>query len=90
MNTLSIDEVKDEAGGVKITENSGGRLSFTWNAGAAYRTLSLYTANGQLVARRRLAQDDTEAAFVNLQKGVYLYYFTAGGQTKAAGKVLVE
>lgn len=86
----SIDEVKDEAGGLKITENVDGRLAFTWNAGAAYRTLSLYTANGQLVARRKLAQDDMEAVLTGLAKGVYLYYFTAGGQTKAAGKVLVE
>lgn len=86
----SIDEVKDEAGGLKVTANAGGRLAFAWNAGAAYRTLSLYTADGRLVARRRLVVGDTSAEFTGLARGVYLYYFTADGQTKAAGKVLVE
>ena len=89
-NTLGIDEVKDEAGGLKVTESAGGRLAFAWNAGAGYRTLSLYSAEGRLVARQRPAAGDTSAAFTGLPRGVYLYYFTAGGQTKAAGKVLVE
>lgn len=88
--TLGIDEVKDEEGGLKVTESAGGRLAFAWNAGAGYRTLSLYSAEGRLVARRRPAAGDTSAAFTGLPRGVYLYYFTAGGQTKAAGKVLVE
>ena len=88
--TLGIDEVKDEAGGLKVTESAGGRLAFAWNAGAGYRTLSLYSAEGRLVARRRPAAGDTSATFSGLARGVYLYYFTAGGQTKAAGKVLVE
>lgn len=89
-NTLGIDEVKDEEGGLKVTESAGGRLAFAWNAGAGYRTLSLYSAEGRLVARQRPAAGDTSAAFTGLARGVYLYYFTADGQTKAAGKVLVE
>ena len=86
----SIDEVKDEAGELKVTESAGGRLAFAWNAGAGYRTLSLYSAEGRLVARRRPAAGDTSAAFTGLPRGTYIYFFTADGQTKASGKVLVE
>ncbi len=89
-NTLSIDEVKDEAGGLKVTESAGGRLTFAWNAGAGYRTLSLYSAEGRLVARQRPAAGETSAAFTGLPRGTYIYFFTAGGETKASGKVLVE
>lgn len=88
--TLGIDEVKDEAGELKVTESAGGRLAFAWNAGAGYRTLSLYSAEGRLVARQRPAAGETSAAFTGLPRGTYIYFFTADGQTKASGKVLVE
>ena len=70
-NTLSIDEVKDEAGGLKVTESAGGRLAFAWNAGAGYRTLSLYSAEGRLVARQRPVAGETSAAFTGLPRGTY-------------------
>ena len=57
---------------------------------AGYRTLSLYSAEGRLVARQRPAAGDTSAAFTGLPRGTYIYFFTAGGETKASGKVLVE
>ena len=81
---------QDEAGGLKVTESAGGRLAFAWNAGAGYRTLSLYSAEGRLVARQRPAAGETSAAFTGLLRGTYIYFFTADGQTKASGKVLVE
>ena len=81
---------QDEAGGLKVTESAGGRLVFAWNAGAGYRTLSLYSAEGRLVARQRPTEGETSAAFTGLPRGTYIYFFTAGGETKASGKVLVE